>query len=163
MKNMKKLMRSNQGFTLIELMIVVAILGILAAVAIPNYLAYQAKARRSEVKANLGAVLKSQTAFQGEKNRYSGFSEIGWNIMGTSQRFTYRTMATDAVGNPGGVEVKGPISGNSPEHSLYPAASSMASFTASATGNIDNDPALDEWHVNETYAGFFAPDVDDLM
>jgi type IV pilus assembly protein PilA len=159
---MKRLTRSEQGFTLIELMIVVAIIGVLAAIAIPNYLAYQAKARRSEVKANLGAILKSETAFQGEKSRYSGFSEIGWGITGTSQRFTYRTMATDLNGNAAAGEVRGPISGNSAEHSLYPATSSPASFTATATGTIDNDPALDEWHVNELSAGLFSPDVDDL-
>ena len=154
--------QSDQGFTLIELMIVVAIIGILAAIAIPNYMAYQAKARRSEVKANLGAITKSEIAFQGEKSRFSGFSEIGWGITGVSQRFTYRTMTTDLAGNPGAVEVRGPISGNSAEHSLYPATSSQVSFTATATGSIDNDPALDEWHVNETLAGLFSPDVDDL-
>lgn len=159
---MKNFRQSDRGFTLIELMIVVAIIGILAAIAIPNYMAYQAKARRSEVKANLGAILKSETAFQGEKGRYSGFSEVGWGITGTSQRFTYRTMATDAVGNPGSVEIRGPSSGNSAEHSLYAATSSTNSFTATATGTIDNDVALDEWHVNETAAGLFSPDVDDL-
>ena len=159
---MRHLARSNRGFTLIELMIVIAIIGLLAAIAIPNYMAYQAKARRSEVKANLGAVLKSQTAFQGENSRYSGFSEIGWSISGASQRFTYRTMATDPLGNPGVVEVKAPTSGSSAENSLYPATSSTVSFTATATGTIDNDIALDEWHVNETAAGLFNPDVDDL-
>ena len=152
----------QKGFTLIELMIVVAIIGILAAIAIPNYLAYQAKARRSEVKANLGAINKSEIAFQSEKGRFSGFSEIGWGIVGASQRFTYRTMATDLAGNPGAVEVRAPISGPSSEHSLYPAASSQTSYTATATGNIDNDGGLDEWHVNELQNGLFNPDVSDF-
>ncbi len=159
---MKKLMRSDRGFTLIELMIVVAIIGILAAIAVPNYLAYQAKARRSEVKANLGAILKSETAFQGESGRYSGFSEIGWGIMGTSQRFTYRTMVTDTAGNPVSVELRSPTGGPSAENSLYTAMSTQGSFTATATGSIDNDPTLDQWHINETMTGFFSPDIDDL-
>ncbi|MBI2370572.1 MAG: prepilin-type N-terminal cleavage/methylation domain-containing protein, partial [Deltaproteobacteria bacterium] len=46
---------NRQGFTLIELMIVVAIIGILAAIAIPNFLRFQAKSKQSEAKTNLAA------------------------------------------------------------------------------------------------------------
>lgn len=41
---MLRKLRSNQGFTLIELMIVIAIIGILAAIAIPNFISYRDKA-----------------------------------------------------------------------------------------------------------------------
>ncbi len=64
-------MRKKQhGFTLIELMIVVAIIAILAAIAIPNYLNYRYKARTSEAKSNVGAINTLQEAYASESNDY---------------------------------------------------------------------------------------------
>jgi type IV pilus assembly protein PilA len=62
-----KAFRKQEGFTLIELMIVVAIIGILAAIAIPNFLQYQMKSRQSEAKTNLGAIKTSEVSWQGER------------------------------------------------------------------------------------------------
>jgi type IV pilus assembly protein PilA len=59
---MFKILKNKKGFTLIELMIVVAILGILAAVAIPMYINYQYKARLAEVPVSIDAIKKGQTA-----------------------------------------------------------------------------------------------------
>ncbi|NDY71783.1 prepilin-type cleavage/methylation domain-containing protein [Desulfobacter hydrogenophilus] len=68
---MTKLIRNNQnGFTLIELMIVVAIIGILAAIAIPNFLNYQLKAKTAEAKVNLGAIATSQESYRAENDTF---------------------------------------------------------------------------------------------
>jgi len=74
---MFKALRKQEGFTLIELMIVVAIIGILAAIAIPNFLQYQMKSRQSEAKTNLGAIQTSEVAFQAEKGCYVGIAGFG--------------------------------------------------------------------------------------
>ena len=62
--------KGSKGFTLIELMIVVAILGILVAIAIPNFMTYQAKARQAEVKAVLGGIFATANSLLGPKPRH---------------------------------------------------------------------------------------------
>jgi type IV pilus assembly protein PilA len=71
---MFKLLKGQKGFTLIELMIVVAIIGILAAIAIPNFLQYQMKSRQSEAKTNLQAIKTSEVSFQAERGCYIGLT-----------------------------------------------------------------------------------------
>ncbi|SEM93230.1 prepilin-type N-terminal cleavage/methylation domain-containing protein [Stigmatella aurantiaca] len=78
--------RRNRGFTLIELMIVVAIIGILAAIAIPNFIRFQARARQSEVNTNLKSLftgLRTQQKKPPTSIRATGFAPERGN------RYTY--------------------------------------------------------------------------
>ena len=65
---LKKLTRNKKGFTLIELMIVIAIIGILAAIAIPNFIAYRDKSYCASVEQDAGNILAALSCYFSEPN-----------------------------------------------------------------------------------------------
>lgn len=79
-----KYVRNNQaGFSLVELMVVVAIIGILASLAIPSIGKYMAKARQSEAKTQLSSLYTAEKAFFAEYTAYdSRFQAIGYSPEG---------------------------------------------------------------------------------
>ena len=88
---------TSKGFTLIELMIVVAIVGVLAAIAIPNFLSYQCKSKQSEARNNLGAIRINEEAYYASFDTYSEtFSKIGWITVGVSN-YTYTVSANNTT------------------------------------------------------------------
>jgi len=152
--------QNHQGFTLIELMIVVAIIGILATLVIPNYLAYQAKSRQSEAKVSLGAIATSAISYNAETSGAPTFvaanvSQIGYAITGTP-RYTYwygtgaASPASTPMQFPGGVPV---VASNGCDPTQAPTApgpvSSSSGFTAVANGQIDSDATCDIWSIND--------------
>jgi type IV pilus assembly protein PilA len=126
---MFKRMKDQKGFTLIELMIVVAIIGILAAVAIPNFLKYQAKSKQSEARVLLSGIYTSQVAYFAEQNVYGDWAYAGGAITADDIGFApaaapkyYLTISTAGAGT--------------------------TAFTTTATGDIDGDAAVDTWTVS---------------
>jgi type IV pilus assembly protein PilA len=169
---MFKRVKGQKGFTLIELMIVVAIIGILAAIAIPNFLRYQAKSRQAEAKTNLGAIFVAETAYFSENNRYGSFSEIGYALAGTTNRYTYRSPATGGAGGSSNGTADRIVCGApapctpSAEgvSGQFPSAAVVApgAFTASAVAQLDSDATIDGWSVNDVKGGLSAAVPDDV-
>lgn len=60
----------DSGFTLVELMVVVAIIGLLSAVAIPNFQKYQARAKSAEAKLHLSSMYAAEASFYATYNMY---------------------------------------------------------------------------------------------
>lgn len=124
----------NQGFTLLELMIVVAIVGLLATIAIPNFFGMQKRAKTTEAKANLGAIWSLQEVYFIENETYcSPSDDVG---PGT---FDGTTGWTEL-----GFYPKGSI-----RYEYEIVSASDAAFLARARGDIDGDLGTDEWTIDE--------------
>ena len=138
-------MRNKKGFTLIELMIVVAIIGILAAIAIPNFLKFQAKSKQSEAKTNLKAVFTAETSYFGENNTYGEFATVDWEPIGKKMIYEYVIGGqTIKPSDFGGID---PVSA-APTWSRDPSgAPDGVGFTAGAWGNVDSDTVSDAWTI----------------
>ena len=113
MKSFTLSLKRQSGFTLVELMVVVAIIGLLSAVAIPNFKKYQAKSKISEAKLQLSSLYTAQQAFFSDFNmygqclRYMGFDPSKERLnryygIGLSAGWTNRVQAAhDAAVNSG--------------------------------------------------------------
>jgi type IV pilus assembly protein PilA len=179
---MRVSIRNNKGFSLVELMVVVAIIGILAAIAVPNYQKFTAKSKQSEAKSNLSAVYSAERAFYAEWQSFNaGFGSIGYQPTG-SLRYqhgfsanialpvnhpTYATLNTPtdistAVGTVCGVGATWGGNGNACRVLNTPYAPgaigavggqtpavTQNAFIAQARGDIDGDPTIDVWHMDQ--------------
>jgi len=100
-----------KGFTLIELMIVVAIIGILAAIAVPNFVKFQCRSKQSEARGNLKALYVAQESFKAEFDSYgdvanidgailarAATNQIGFQPKGDRLRYQYVAVDNGATG-----------------------------------------------------------------
>ncbi len=146
---MSRLIRKTQkGFTLIELMIVVAIIGILAAIAIPNFLKFQLKSKTSEAKVNLAAIRTAEESYLAEFGQYiDAIASPATNGGTTKQGFSDSGLA-GANFDTIGWSPEGQVFFN------YAVLTSGLAYTADASADIDGNMTPQVWgYVHENPSG----------
>jgi type IV pilus assembly protein PilA len=79
----------DSGFTLVELLVVVVIIGVLAAIALPAFLAQSAKAKQSEAKVTLNAWVKGQQLYRYEYGRFFTFGDLALGMPSDTKNYDY--------------------------------------------------------------------------
>jgi len=81
---------ANKGFTLVELLVVVVIIGILAAIALPSFLSQTAKAKQAEARSTLGSWVKAQKAFRTDHSAFAtDWDDLALGIPKETKNYEY--------------------------------------------------------------------------
>ena len=128
------IIKNRPGFTLIELMIVVVVVGILAALALPRFLSSTYQTKQSEAKQILHQIFTLEFTYHEEYSTYvagaaSAAAPLGLGTIGVEIAPTALYTYTVTAGTSGDI---------------------ASSFVCTATANLDSDPVVDTWTMDDT-------------
>ena len=126
----------QKGFTYLELMVVVALIGVLAAIAIPRFMRSSMKTKQSEARGILKQIYTMQRAYRQEKDAY------------------YPSDGSTVVTQPGGVFTSLCVEIMPGARYSYSVTGNQSTFVATAgsksPNGLDEDPTLDVWRIDES-------------
>ena len=158
----------SRGFTFVELVITVAIVGVLAATAIPRFVMYRMRAVQTESKTNMVAILRFEQTYASDHGGYTDdLCALAWAPEGVPRYlygFTSNTSGTGcndsallrALGR-GSFSTAGMIDafGNPLVNGRLPTAEVISSrVVIGAVANLDNDATLDQWTLDSATGQF---------
>ncbi|MDP2307650.1 MAG: type II secretion system protein [Pseudomonadota bacterium] len=131
--------RTQEGFSLVELLIVVAIIGILAAIAVPNFIAMQHRAKRAELPGNVEGIKSAQQAYF---TAFDEYLDLGASPAGNPSKVLTAWLASDA---------------NWATLGWRPAGDVRGLYSAITTAQCAQDPTV---YVGPTFCVTAASDID---